>query len=163
MIQTFLYIPNKNSIRLAFTLRTFQMYQIKKVMADHFFTDFGQSWALDFFIVSMFWPNFLNPQTPKDPKSSDQNPNPTALNPKPGERGWPTFRGPTLWAPLVLGLPLLWIWLLWLLLLVWTSLDHLAPDLPSAGQPKMSLFFFLLPLPFCSFVSLGVVSNFGGV
>ena len=64
------------------------------------------------------------------------------------------------------GPHLFWVWrLLWLwlwLLLVWTSLDHLPPDPPStghpsAGPPKISLFFFPFPPPFRSFcVSLGL-------
>ena len=80
-------------------------------------------------------------------------------NPKPclGERA-------PFGAPLVLGLALLW------LLLVWTSLDHLPPDppstdLPPPDRPKFRSFLYPLPPPSRSFcVSLGVFSlNFGGV
>ena len=54
--------------------------------------------------------------------------------------------------------------------LVWTSLDHLPPDLPPLDppppdRPKFRSFFSLSPPPFHSFFSLWVVFslNFGGV
>ena len=147
------------------------------VMADFGQTDFGQ------FKCFSVLAQFSEPKKPKlqRPKDLHSDLNPTPQTPQtqtlnPG-RGGPTIWGPPFAPPSLRGhtysgfglhppclavLVLLWLWLLWLLwLLVWTLLDHPAPD-PSSPPPDRPKFRAFLPSPatiFALFVSLWVSSR----